>query len=111
MMTVLGVAEQCLHQVMDSSASLTALPVKRLGEHKKLRGDRTRTAGPNWPKGYSIPYSIMVNNKIGGGGGGWGRGPTAQVLAVGGEQLHYASCVFCIPLSSQLSFSLPFLSY
>jgi len=26
---------------------------------KELGGNRIRTAGLNWPKGYSIPYDIM----------------------------------------------------
>ncbi|KAK4824807.1 hypothetical protein QYF61_019475 [Mycteria americana] len=27
--------------------------------HKKLGGGTARTADPNWPKGYSIPYGVM----------------------------------------------------
>lgn len=41
--SLLDAAEQCLHQVTGSSVSLTALPVKSLGVHNKLGGDRTRT--------------------------------------------------------------------
>lgn len=33
---------------------------------KKLGGDRSRTADPNWPKGYSTPYGVMLNNTTGG---------------------------------------------
>ncbi|GAB0209839.1 mitochondrial enolase superfamily member 1 [Grus japonensis] len=36
--------------------------VSRLGVHKKLGGDTAGTADPNSPKGYSIPYDIMLNN-------------------------------------------------
>ncbi|KAK4816311.1 hypothetical protein QYF61_014995 [Mycteria americana] len=34
-------------------------------EHKKLGGGTARTAGPNWPKGYSIPYDIMFSIETG----------------------------------------------
>lgn len=60
------VAEQCLHSVKDFSVSHAALPARRLGVHKKLGGDRTRTANPIWPKDYCIPYDIMLKNKKGG---------------------------------------------
>ncbi|KAK4823531.1 hypothetical protein QYF61_003040 [Mycteria americana] len=33
--------------------------------HKKLGGDTARTADPNWPKGYSIPYGIMRSIETG----------------------------------------------
>jgi len=36
---------------------------RSLEGHKELGGDGTRTANQNWPKGYSIPYNIMMNNK------------------------------------------------
>lgn len=36
--------------------------------HKELRGDRTRTAHPNWPKGCPIPHGMMLNYKTGGVG-------------------------------------------
>lgn len=35
---------------------------QELGMHKELRGGRTRTAGPNWPKGYCIARHAMLNN-------------------------------------------------
>lgn len=38
---------------------------KGAGVHWELGGDRTRTDGSVWPKGYSIPC-IMLNNKTGG---------------------------------------------
>jgi len=28
---------------------------------KKLGGDTAGTADPNWQKGYSIPYDVMLN--------------------------------------------------
>ena len=46
-MDVLVIAEQCLHGVKVFSASQTALPVRRLGVHKKLGGDTAGTADPN----------------------------------------------------------------
>ncbi|KAK4816467.1 hypothetical protein QYF61_017195 [Mycteria americana] len=33
---------------------------------KKLEGGTARTADPNWPKGYSIPYGLMVSIETGG---------------------------------------------
>jgi len=39
----------------------TVLQVRGLEVHKKLGGDRTKTADPNWPKGFSIPYNIIWN--------------------------------------------------
>lgn len=44
---VLAVASQCLHYIKDSSASHPTPPARRLGWHKKMRGDRVRTADPN----------------------------------------------------------------
>ncbi|KAK4817679.1 hypothetical protein QYF61_024908 [Mycteria americana] len=34
--------------------------------HKKLGGGTARTADPNWPKGYSIPYGIILSIETGG---------------------------------------------
>jgi len=31
--------------------------------HNKLGGDTAGTADPNWPKGYSMPYDVMLSNK------------------------------------------------
>ena len=53
-----AVAEQCLYQVKDFSAS-HAQPARRLEGHRELGGDTARTADPNWPKEYSIPYDVM----------------------------------------------------
>lgn len=36
------------------------------GVHKESGGDRDGTADPNCPKGYSIPYSIMLRIQVGG---------------------------------------------
>lgn len=35
----------------------------RLGVHKKLGGDTTRTADRNWPKGYFLPNDIVISSK------------------------------------------------
>jgi len=48
-----------LYRSKDISASCPVLPVRGLGEHKELGGDRTRTADLNWMKGYSIPYRTI----------------------------------------------------
>lgn len=41
----------------------SAQPVCSLGMHEKLRGDITGTADLNWPKGYPIPYYVILSNK------------------------------------------------
>ncbi|KAK4829031.1 hypothetical protein QYF61_001806 [Mycteria americana] len=33
--------------------------------HKELGGGTARTADPNWPKGYSIPYGVMLSIETG----------------------------------------------
>ncbi|KAK4814916.1 hypothetical protein QYF61_003240 [Mycteria americana] len=38
--------------------------------HKKLGGGTARTADPNWPKGYSIPYGVTLSIETGGAGRG-----------------------------------------
>jgi len=41
-------------------------PVGGLGVHKKLGGDTSGTADPNWPKGYPTPYDVILsNNQLG----------------------------------------------
>lgn len=40
-----------------------ALPVSRMVLQKRLGRDIAGIADPNGPKGYSIPYSIMVSSK------------------------------------------------
>jgi len=49
------------YTVKASSASPTTQPANGLGVHKKLGGDTAGTADPNGPKGYSIPYDIMLS--------------------------------------------------
>ena len=46
---------------------LTTSSASRLEVHKKLGWDIAETADPNWWKGYSIPYDVMLSNK------GWGK--------------------------------------
>lgn len=65
--------------------------------HKERAGDRTRTADLSWPKGCSIPCSVMWNNKT---GGSWLGGPAAawgqaEQWVVGAE-----NCVVCYLLCS-----------
>lgn len=79
----------------------TALTVSRLGVRKKVGGDTVGTGDQNWPKRCPIPYGVMLNNET---GGSW---PAAGGLhghqSAGGDQLHYASLLFCIFLSFILS--------
>lgn len=61
---------------------------------EKLGGDTATAVDPNWPKGCSVPYDVMLNNRTGekltGGGGLLCR----DWLGIGGEQLHWASHYF-----------------
>jgi len=43
---------------LDSRAALAA---RGLQVHKKLGGDKTRTADLNRPQGYSLPYDHMMS--------------------------------------------------
>jgi len=52
---VLAIAEQCLHSIKAFSASHPTPPVSRLEVRERLGGDTVETAGPIWPKGYSLP--------------------------------------------------------
>jgi len=52
---ILAIAEQHRHRVKAFSVS---------GVGRRLGGDTAGTADPNWPKRYSIPYSIMFSNKL-----------------------------------------------
>ncbi|KAK4823482.1 hypothetical protein QYF61_002546 [Mycteria americana] len=47
--------------------------------HKKLGGGTARRVDPNWPKGYSIPYGVMLSIET--GGVGRGAAIAAQGLA------------------------------
>jgi len=68
----------------------------------KLGDDTAGTADPNWQKGYFIPYDVMLSIQAG------GVGPGAAIAAQGwsgyhssgGEQLHCASLVLFIIISS-----------
>ena len=44
--------------------------------HKKLGGRTAGTADPNRPKGYHIPYNIMLSNKS------WGKKEEGGMLGV-----------------------------
>lgn len=60
-MNVLVIAEQCLYSI--KAFSPPQLPtVSMLVEDKRLGGDIAKSADPNWPKGYSIPYDVVLSN-------------------------------------------------
>jgi len=64
--------------------------------HRKLRGDRARTADPAWLEEYSIPYDTMLSIQA------WGSLPGAAIAAQGWAGCHQAvsNCtvhhLFCI---------------
>lgn len=54
-----------LNTVTAFSTFHTALPpTRRVGVHKLLEVDRTRTADPAWPKGCLTPYAVTLRNKM-----------------------------------------------
>jgi len=46
-----------------SFLSHSGLLESRLGVQKKLGGHVAGTEDPTWPKGYPIPYRVMLGNK------------------------------------------------
>lgn len=56
---VFVVAKLCLHRAKDFSTSPAVPPARRLGVHKDLGGDTTRTVDPNGPKGCPTPCGLM----------------------------------------------------
>lgn len=62
------IAKWCLHRVKDPSVSHTAHPGSRLELHKKLGGDRDRTAGPELKRGIPCHMASFSAIKTGGKG-------------------------------------------
>lgn len=57
------IAEQLSHRIKDFSVLLIFLPARKLGLHKKFKGNTIRMADPNVPKGRSVAYDVMCNNE------------------------------------------------
>ena len=55
------IAEQCLHRLKGFSGPHDVPPARRLEVHQKLGGGTARTTDPNWPKGDSLPYDIVLS--------------------------------------------------
>ena len=61
--------------------------------HRNMEEDRTRTAGPDGPKGYFIPCDIVLSNKIWGKEGG--KGDTGSGgICLPKQLLHVMSAAF-----------------
>lgn len=95
------------------SVSHSTATVNRVGVDKKLGGNITGIADPNWHKAYSMPHNITLSNKSRGDWLGIG-------LLVGGEWLplhhsvsfsflHFIECLYLIPWLFLIS-ALPILS-
>lgn len=54
-------AEQCLPKVKAFSAPHTSPPMDKLGVHKKLGGDTTRSTDPYRSEGYSVLNDVMLS--------------------------------------------------
>ncbi|KAK4832997.1 LOW QUALITY PROTEIN: hypothetical protein QYF61_027021 [Mycteria americana] len=57
----LTVYQQCALVAQKSISLLGCMRRSVSKVHKKLGGGTARTADPNWPKGYSIPYGITLS--------------------------------------------------
>ena len=74
--------------------------------HKKLGGDTSGTADPNCPKGYSMPYDVMLSNKSWGKEGGRGGCSelwclSSQVTVMHNEALFSGKGLnICLPMGS-----------
>lgn len=82
-------------------------PVRGLKVHKELGRDRTWTADPDWPKGYSITYGVMLNNKTRGTGQGVGCCCSGTSSVV--HQSAVVSNCFCLLFFVFLPFLCPYL--
>lgn len=71
------------------------------------------TTDPGWPKGYPIPYDIMLNNKM---GGSFSKVAVAQGLAghlsVGGGCfcITFFSSLYCLNVNPRVCSRIPFFS-
>lgn len=63
---LLFIPEKSLHKAMTFSTFHTATLARRSGVPGMLGGDTAGRGAPNWPKGYSRPYDIMLMSKAGG---------------------------------------------
>ncbi|KAK4826643.1 LOW QUALITY PROTEIN: hypothetical protein QYF61_010571 [Mycteria americana] len=82
--------------------------------HKKLGGGTARVVDPNWPKGYSIPYGVMLSIETGGVGqggsdccsgmgwasvGGWQNDSASldipRMINIGAANIPCCSCFAC----------------
>lgn len=56
----------CCSAVLAPSQGLLSVPCSASQQvHKKLAGSTTRTAGPKWPQGYSIPWNVRLSKPAG----------------------------------------------
>lgn len=85
--SVLPIAEQHLHTIKIFFPTLPPPPVGRLGMGKRLGSNTARTTDPNWMKGCSISYAIMLSHKSS-GKGGW-RGAFIVIFAFPSK---YSTC-------------------
>ncbi|KAK4806220.1 hypothetical protein QYF61_001143 [Mycteria americana] len=51
---------------LEIGLTIGGLLILLAGVHKKLRGGTAKTVDPNRPKGYSIPYNVMLSIETGG---------------------------------------------
>ena len=65
--------------------------------YKKLGGDTARTADPNWPKGYSIPYDMTCSAYVTRGGVGWAgdhcSGDWQGIQSTGKQGMVFVLCI------------------
>lgn len=81
------------------TVSVTVAAEQRLQGAKDMGGERARTTDLDWPKGYPIPYDVMLSNKPA------GKEEVRDVLSVGvclpDKPLHIMSSAFpCLLIGS-----------
>lgn len=83
------VAKECLHSARNFSASCAGWQ-QGTGVQKEMRGDKTRTAHLNWPKGYPIHKASSWD----------GQDSVAGHQSAGGEQMSFTLlvCLFFFSL-------------
>lgn len=61
--SILAVTESCFYSIMALPPPFSYLGGNKAGMHWKLGGNSARRAGPNWTRGYCVPYGVSSAKK------------------------------------------------